>query len=303
MNFLPQQAPLHQNRSHCEGYANDGGVRLGEMERPVEPLAQLLSRRYRDEHRDYHGLRLGKMELDVELPEVQPPPVQPAPVQPGVQGLPGQLGVQGPTGDRRPHVQPAPVQPAPVQPSSVELPAPLLVRQCPYKDCHGLRKSEIESPPVQPPQVELPQVELPPVELPPVEPIIPNIRVIIPPQLLNNDRLTIQTSARLSEGTTFKMGDQEGTLIAQENAAPAINIGQTSRILWPVGTIFYINDNPRNQSQIYRGHQNDQLPVGSSVILPAGTEIRLCNRRFLISGFETIENRTIILTSNETPQK
>ena len=58
-----------------------------------------------------------------------------------------------------------------------------------------------------------------------------------------------------------------------------------------------------NQSQIYPGHQNDQLPVGSSVILPAGTEIRLCNRRFLISGFETIENRTIILTSNETPQK
>jgi hypothetical protein len=128
-----------------------------------------------------------------------------------------------------------------------------------------------------------------------VAPVIPAINVIVPTQLLGNDRLPRQTQVVISEGTTFIMNAVMGRLVSQNGQAAAANIGHRRRIIWPTGTIFYINDNPRNQCVINEGHQEDTLPLVCSIILPPGTEISWGGRLVRISRYESVENRTVIL--------
>lgn len=65
--------------------------------------------------------------------------------------------------------------------------------------------------------------------------------------------------------------------------------------IWASGTIFYLNNNARNQCAINHGHHNDILPANTQVILPPETEIRWGNRLVKISSNETVENRTVNL--------
>lgn len=124
--------------------------------------------------------------------------------------------------------------------------------------------------------------------------VIPAINVIVPSQLLGMDRLPTQTQVTMSEGTNFQMNGVVGQLVSQ-NGHPAANTGSPRRIRWPVGTIFYLNDKARNQCVINPGHQEDTLPMGCSVILPAGTQINWGGRLVVISQYESTENCTVTL--------
>jgi hypothetical protein len=129
-----------------------------------------------------------------------------------------------------------------------------------------------------------------------IQQLIPAINVIVPTQLIGTDNLPTQTQVYLSKGTTFMMGGFPGQLMSQNGLALAnAHIGVTRRILWPVGTVFYINNNPRNQCVINAGHQDDILPIGTRIILLPETEISWGGRLLKISQYETIENRTITL--------
>src|SRR5436305_953158 len=99
-------------------------------------------------------------------------------------------------------------------------------------------------PPVVGPNAVLPVVV--------VEPVIPSIDVIVPSQLLGADFLPTETRIRISEGTSFMMEDIMGTLVSQTGNQCA-NQGQTRRIIWSTGTIFYLNNNARNQCVINQG--------------------------------------------------
>jgi len=125
-------------------------------------------------------------------------------------------------------------------------------------------------------------------------PVNPSINVIVPSQLLGTDRLPTQTAVMISEGTTFMMNGITGYLVAQ-NGQQANAKGDPRRVTWPAGTIFYLNDNPRNQCVINPSHQQDTLPQGCSIILPPGTQVNWGGRVVVISQHESVDNRTVTL--------
>jgi hypothetical protein len=70
---------------------------------------------------------------------------------------------------------------------------------------------------------------------------------------------------------------------------------QPNCVIWPVGTVFYQNNNRRTQTMIHINHQLDLLPVGTSIILLPGTEIVWANHNVIVSENEKINDRTVTL--------
>ena len=158
-------------------------------------------------------------------------------------------------------------------------------------NCQGNIANQQQQNNIGQPGVALPGVAVPGVAGPAVS---PSINVIVPSQLLGTDRLPTAATVMISEGTTFMMNGVTGHLMAQ-NGQQAANRGDPRRVIWPVGTIFYLNNNPRNQCAINLSHQQDTLPVGCQIILQPGTEINWGGRSVVISQYESTENRTVTL--------
>jgi hypothetical protein len=221
-----------------------------------------------------------------------PVPAAPAPLSPGEQ--PAVLQVIGYNLPRDPLLQQAQVdQPVPVQlpvgqPAPVQLP---VGQPAPVQLPLGL-PVPVQLPvgvlPVQQPVGPLPQVPVEP-QIPvmlPVGPLGPAVGIIVP------DILPIATLVMIAAGTQFVMNGVPSVILDNLGNQPPVH-GVGARIIWPVGTVIYVEGQVRRQNMLMAGHLRDTLPIGTTIILPHGTNVSYGGVRFTIPLFDTEAERTV----------